>query len=190
MASDKKIRALLSPKMETALKAATSALKKAKVKFALVGGLALDYHATEPRFTSDLDFVIDAEDWKRATSAVKAVGFPREPGGFQNEMLANLENKDGVGVDLMFGVGDPEENARKTARRGKLLGVQLPIARPEFLLWMYLVSDQRRHEEDAEQLIRSGKVSVRAVAAYLRLSGSRFELTKLAGIVARLRDRR
>ncbi len=188
MATDRKIRALLSPKMGKALRSVSAALTKAKVRFALVGGLALDYHVTEPRFTGDLDFVVDAEDHERATAAVRRVGFTRA--GVVDDMLAQLENKDGVGVDLLFGVGDPEESARELAKRGVMLGVRLPIARPEFLVWMYLVSDQRRHEEDAERLIRSGKVRMRVLVQYLQLTDSRAELTKLSGIIARVRGRK
>ena len=187
MATDRKIRALLSPKMGQALKAATGALRKAKVEFALVGGLALDYHADEPRFTGDLDFVVAAEDYERATTAVKRAGFAKA--GCVDNMLAQLENKDGVGVDLLFGLGDPEESARATARSGTMLGVRLPIARPEYLVWMYLLSDERRHEEDAGRLIKQG-IDLLKLASYLKHTGSQEELTKLVGMVARIRGRR
>jgi hypothetical protein len=188
MATSKKIRALLSPKMGSALRVVSGALKQAKVEFALVGGLALDYHADEPRFTRDLDFVVRVEDHQTATRAVKQCGFVKS--GIVDDMMAQLENKDGVGVDMLFGLDDPEESARETAEPGTMLGVRLPIAKPEFLVWMYLISSERRHEEDAERLIESGKVDLLKLATCLRQGGSRYELVKLSGIVARVRGRR
>ena len=185
MATDRRLNALLSPKLGEALLAASQALKDARVDFALVGGLALDHHADEPRFTRDIDFVVAAEDWKAAVRAIRAAGFTH---GKVDAMLTQLENKDGVRVDLLFGVGDPEESARVTAKRAKVLGVSVPVAAPEYLVWMYLLSDQRRHEEDAERLVAQG-IDLPRLALWLRQTGSTHELARLSGIVARVRGR-
>ncbi len=185
MATDRKLRALLSPKIAVALRSAVGALRGARVEFALVGGLALDHHADEPRFTRDIDFVVAAEDWKRAVAAIKKAGCRR---GDVDDMLTQLENADGVRIDLLFGVGDPEESARATAKVATVLGVRVPVARPELLVWMYLLSDQRRHEEDASKLVAQG-IDLPKLASWLRQTQSRAELTKLGGIVARVRQR-
>ena len=183
MATERKLHALLSPKLGEALRAAAEALKASGVEFALVGGLALDHYADEPRFTRDIDFVGAAEAWKSAVRAIRAAGFTH---GKVDEMLTQLENRDGVRVDLLFGVGDPEESARATAKRQKVLGVMVPVAAPEYLVWMYLLSDQRRHEEDAERLVRQG-IDLPKLASWLRMTGSTHELTRLSGIIARVR---
>lgn len=185
MATDRKLNALLSPKLGEGLLVAAQALKTARVEFALVGGLALDHYADEPRFTRDIDFVVAAEEWKAAVRAIRAAGFTD---GKVDNMLTQLENKDGVRVDLLFGIGDPEESARVTAKRAKVLGVMVPVAAPEYLVWMYLLSDQRRHEEDAERLVAQG-IDLPKLAAWLRQTGSTHELTRLSGIVARVRGR-
>lgn len=187
MASDQKLRALLSPKISAALAKATKALKAAKIEFALCGGLALDHHADEPRFTRDIDLIIDPADWETAVEAIQGAGFDE---GEVDDMLTQLENEDGVRIDLLFGVGDPEESARVTAKKVTVLGVRgVPIAAPEFLVWMYLLSDQRRHEEDAERLIAQG-IDLNKLATWLRQTGSRHELARLGAIVARVRGRR
>ena len=185
MATDKQVRALLSPKVAAALRKATTALKAAKIDHALVGGLAYDHYARDPRFTADVDFVVAVEDHERATAAVRRAGFK----GHADDMIAQLENKDGVGVDLLYGLGDPEESARETATSARVFGVQVKVARPEFLLWMYLCSDQPRHAEDAAGIVRAG-VDLKKVAAYLRHTRSDDELAKLGRIVARVRGSR
>lgn len=187
MASEHKLRALLSPKISAALAAASKALRDAGIEYALCGGLALDHHADEPRFTCDVDFIVDPADWESAAEAIQSVGFDR---GDLDDMLTQLENKDGVRIDLLFGVGDPEESARVTAKKATVLGVRgVPVVASEYLVWMYLLSDQRRHEEDAERLIAQG-IDLNKLAGWLRQTGSRHELARLGGMVARVRGRR
>lgn len=186
MANDPHLRALLSPKIEKGLRKVVASLKKHKVPFALIGGLAFDHYAKEPRFTRDIDFVVSPENWEKAVFAIRKAGFVY---GSEDEYLTQLENNDHVRVDLLFGVGDPEESARELATVQTVLGVRVPVAPPELLVWMYLLSDQRKHAEDAEALVRRG-ISLIRLASWLKQTGSREELTYLARIVAKVRGQR
>ena len=127
MASDRKVRALIPPKVAEGLRRAVGALRGAGVEFALVGGLALDHYADEPRFTRDVDLVVTADRWREAVRAIRDAGFTR---GRVDKMLTQLEDRDGVRVDLLFGVGDPEESAHATAKVRSVLGVPTPVAAP------------------------------------------------------------
>lgn len=40
-------------------------LEKQKVKYALVGGVAMAFY-TEPRFTQDIDFLVESQDFEIA----------------------------------------------------------------------------------------------------------------------------
>lgn len=218
MASDEVIRAVISPKIEVALGEVAGALKKAKVSHALVGGLALDHYVEEPRVTRDIDYVVDMDEWKKAVAAVKAAGFTKEL--YLDEIMAKLQNKDKVVIDLLFGMGDPEESAREqpTKRRSPerarralttreregrrrpsrlswmakpavILGVRTPIAPPEFLTWMYLMSSDDRHHKDAARLVTQG-IDVRRLLRYLNETKSHTEAVMLTRIVAQERGAR
>jgi len=183
VATDKRMRAIVPTKVEDALRTSAGALQEAGVEFALVGGLALDHYADEPRFTRDVDFVVSADRWRDAVRAIKGVGFKR---GRVDSMLTQLENRDDVRVDLLFGVGDPEESAHATAKIRKVLDATVPVVSPETLVWTYLISDQRRHEEDAERLVR-WRIDLAKLAGWLKQTKSVEELAKLARVVARVR---
>ena len=153
-----KLSVVIAPAVIRAAARAHAALEKAGVAHALIGGLAYDVHADEPSATADVDFVVDPERWEDAAQAIRRAGFR---GGNVDEMLTQLADKDGVRVDLLFGVGDPEESARETAPQVDVLGTRMPVVRPEYLVWMWLRSDQPRHEARAITLLREGKVDVR-----------------------------
>lgn len=186
MADDATIRAVVHPKVEVALGEAVAALKKARVSFALVGGLALDHYVEEPRVTRDVDFIVAAGQWKKAVKAIQGAGFVH---GDVDEYLTQLSNDDKVRIDLLFGVGDPEESARELAVTARVLGVEVRIAKPEFLVWMYMLSNQPRHQEDAERLVAQGIDFVR-LGKYLKMAGAKEELHTLAKMIARERGAR
>ena len=58
-------------------------------------------------------------------------------------------------VDVLCGVGDPEESALALAVETPLFGRTVKIATRTFLLWRYLLSDQPRHYDDGLNVIRS-----------------------------------
>lgn len=49
-------------------------LDREAISYALVGGLAVAYHA-QPRATQDMDFLVLPEDWQRCAAALLPLGF-------------------------------------------------------------------------------------------------------------------
>jgi len=60
---------------------------------------------------------------------------------------------------------------------------------PEFLIWLYLLSSQKRHEAPVEEILRKtrNRIDLPKLALWLRQIGSKHELARLARIVARVR---
>jgi hypothetical protein len=55
-----------------------------------------------------------------------------------------------------------------TATKEEIFGVSVPVIQSEFLLWMYLLSDQEKHKIDGMDLIKSGKVNLEKLTSYLK----------------------
>ena len=164
--------------------AAVAILKRLKIGFAAVGGFALGLRGS-PRFTSDLDLVVEPERWKEVVRAFRSAGFKPNPEGpgISEFMARFVHPKSHFGVDLLFAVGDPEESAREMATEERIFGTKIPVARTEFLLWMYLLSDDPQHFADATRLVKGGLVDVKKVARMLREAGDDAAYKKLARVM-------
>ncbi len=164
----------------TVARRAFDALRSVRAKFALVGAVALGVRAKE-RFTRDLDILVDPTKWKAATRAMFAAGFRENPDWGVDEVLGRfIDPKTRLGIDLMFGVGDPEESTRRTARVRTVFGMRIPVARSEYLLWMYLNSDQPRHHADAVDVLRYGKPDLKKLRLELKVAGDLSALSRLS----------
>lgn len=146
---------------------AVRALDKAGVSFAVAGSLAYSFHI-EPTYTRDADLIVDAGAWKLARRALRDADFEVKGGS----MLSRATDPEtGVWIDLMFGVGDPEESARETATVQSILRAEAPIISTEYMLWMYLLSDQGRHRDRAIEIIRRRAANIPWLVQALEYDG-------------------
>lgn len=166
---------------------ATRALRGIGAGHAVIGAVALG-KVGAPRFTEDIDFLVDPALWREASLALRAAGFvPNPEGPAPSELLARfIDRRTGAGVDLLFGVGDPEESAREAAVKTTVFGTSVPVASAEFLLWMYLLSDEPRHEADGIELLVRRLADPTLLRRWLRHDGSERGLwPRLAQWIAR-----
>jgi len=82
-------------------------------------------------------------------------------------MMTVKDTGTGVETDLLFSPFDPEESGRVTATGEEIFGVNVPVIQSEYLLWMYLLSDQEKHKVDGINLIKSGNVNLEKLLSYL-----------------------
>lgn len=163
----------------TALRA-IRALRAARVDFVLVGSAALGKLA-QPRHTGDVDFVVRPDQWRVAVKALRGAHLHTAD---VDPILTRFKDPETrVGVDLMFGTGDPEESARFLARPSTLFGERVGIVRPEHLLWMYLNSPRVQHRADAINLINHGRVDLLKVDRLLSDAGERTLRIKLRAVL-------
>jgi hypothetical protein len=103
------------------------------------------------RSTEDIDILVQEESKRAVAAAMKAAGLKRVAGEWPL-----VKYSDGLlEVDVLCGVGDPEESALALAVETPLFGRMIKITTRTFLLWMYLLSDQPRHYDDGLNVIRS-----------------------------------
>jgi hypothetical protein len=60
--------------LSDAFSAIVKAFRKRKVRFAIVGGLAMAFH-DEPRFTRDIDVLLHSEDEEKMLGAMIGLGY-------------------------------------------------------------------------------------------------------------------
>lgn len=89
--------------------AIVKAFRKRKMRFAVVGGLAMAFH-DEPRFTRDIDILIHSEDEEKLIGAMTTLGYfeSAKPWRFSKAPIVlrrfvKMQEEDFVPVDILVG---------------------------------------------------------------------------------------
>lgn len=142
---------LLTPRWRGFIRKLGDALDVRGVDYAVIGAMALGKRADRVRSTEDIDILVDEGSRRGVSAAMRDAGLQKVAGTWP---LAKYS--DGLlEVDVLCGVGDPEESALALAAETPLFGRPVKIATRPFLLWMYLLSDQPRHHDDGLNVIRA-----------------------------------
>lgn len=143
---------------------AIRAMSRAKVPYCVIGAAALAARGL-PRMTRDLDLVVRIEDGPAAMRALESCGLKlSSPVGDRDDaepMVFFLDKSNGVEVDLRMAAGEPESSTIESATECALFGAQAPTARLEYLLLLYLYSNQPRHLGDFASIVQSGLVDLK-----------------------------
>lgn len=174
--------------IEEVTRKAVAALKRARVPYVLVGGMAVNYYGF-PRATIDIDFLIALEDEQAASSlvgALKKLGFKldeREVG-----MARNLGNRftalwpgTGQRLDFWLAKTKADKGVLKRGRTVKIFGVGVKICSPEDLLISKLRIGRARDLEDALGIVhrQKGRLRVKRLIQRAEALGLARELRKL-----------
>jgi hypothetical protein len=88
----------------------TKAFGKQKIRYAVVGGLAMAFH-DEPRFTMDIDLLVHSEDQGKMTQAMTKLGYfeSAKPWRFTKvpitlRRFARTEGEEFISVDILVGL--------------------------------------------------------------------------------------
>jgi hypothetical protein len=171
-------------RLEALLRAAPGDLADLRLRWALVGGLAVSAR-TEPRFTRDVDLVIAVSGDREAEQAVHSL----QQRGYQVQALVEQEaagrlatarlaprggDAAGVVLDILFASSGIEHEIVDAAEPLEVLpGLRIPVATVGYLLALKLLSrdDRTRPQDRADlaQLVRAAEpadlqVARRAVA--------------------------
>ena len=138
--------------------------------------MALGKRTARVRSTEDIDILVEDKSKRAVTAAMKAAGLKRIAGQWPL-----VKFSDGLlEVDVLSGVGDPEESALALAPEATLFGRTVKITTRTFLLWMYLLSDQPRHYDDGLNVIRSmNTAELTQLKMYLKYDGDQDSLRLL-----------
>lgn len=135
------------------------------IEFAVAGALSLGIR-DKPRYTSDIDVLVHPDEYQKLANLVQHADFAIL---MKDEYMMTVQDtRTGVDIDVLFSPFDPEESARVTATTEEMFGVRVPVIQSEYLLWMYLLSDQEKHRVDGINLIQSGNVNCEKLSQYLQ----------------------
>ena len=138
------------------------------IEFAVAGALSLGIRS-QPRYTSDIDVLVHPDEYHTLENLFTHSEFNMLM--HDEYMLTVKDSRTGVEIDVLFSPFDPEESARATATNEDMFGVSVPVIQSEYLLWMYLLSDQEKHKVDGINLIQSGNVNCEKLSQYLQYDG-------------------
>jgi hypothetical protein len=138
---------------------AANLLKTEHIPYALVGALAVSVRG-QPRATSDVDMVIDA-DLDRALALAGALDATQFAPLFQDIadvvqrsfILPLRHRQTNVKVDLAVGLSGFEKQAVARASRMEVGGTELPVATAEDLIVMKVLAGRPRDEQDLQGLV-------------------------------------
>ena len=157
--------------VESILRSAALDLAKLRLRWALVGGLAVSAR-TEPRFTRDVDLVIAVrgdQDAEQAVHALQQRGY-RVHALVEQEAAGRLatarlvprgEDEAGFVLDILFASSGIEPEVAGSAELLEILpGLRIPVASVGHLLALKLLSrDDRTRPQDQVDLVQLLRVA-------------------------------
>jgi hypothetical protein len=134
-------------------------LEKQKVKYALVGGVAMAFY-TEPRFTQDIDFLVESQDFEIAKGILEKEGYfeSAEPWTFRNvaieshRFLKVLGPEDEMMIDILVANDDEVRRIVQDAVEADSEEGRVMVANKKDLIWLKRTRDSKQDQADIEKL--------------------------------------
>lgn len=136
-----------------------SELEKKGVRYALIGGVALAFY-TEPRFTRDIDLLVESEDFEKTRGILEKDGYfeSASPWTFRNvaielhRFLKTVNEEDEMLIDILVArdeeIGKIIQDAVEAAsKEGRVM-----VARKKDLIWLKSRRDSKQDQADIERL--------------------------------------
>lgn len=136
-----------------------STLEKQKIRYALVGGVALAFH-TDPRFTQDIDLLVHADDFKRMHKVLADEGYfeSAKPWTFSNvaielhRFLKPMPPDDHMLIDILIANDDMVARIIEDAIEAESDQGNVRIAAKEDLIWLKRFRNSKQDQADIERL--------------------------------------
>ncbi|MBN1613494.1 MAG: nucleotidyl transferase AbiEii/AbiGii toxin family protein [Deltaproteobacteria bacterium] len=133
--------------------------EKLKVKYALVGGVAMAFY-TEPRFTRDIDLLVDSEDFDPAKGILGNKGYFESASfwTFQNvgiELLPFLKveaPEDELLIDILVAKDEEARKIVKAAVEAESEEGRVMLANKKDLIWLKRMRNSKQDQADIEKL--------------------------------------
>lgn len=135
-------------------------LEKQKVRYALVGGVAMAFYA-EPRFTRDIDILVISDDLDKTKSILEKNGYfeSTSPWTFRNvaiELHRFLKNskapEDPMMIDLLVAKDEEVGRIVQNAVKAESAEGSVMLADKKDLIWLKKFRDSKQDQADIERL--------------------------------------
>ena len=129
------------------------------VRYALVGGVAMAFY-TEPRFTRDIDFLVDSEDFEKAKGILEKDGyfesasswtFPHVAVEF-HRFLKIADEEDEMLIDILVAKNEEVRMIIRNAVEAVSEHGSVMLANRRDLIWLKRLRDSKQDQADIEKL--------------------------------------
>lgn len=135
------------------------ALEKQKVRYALVGGVAMAFY-TDPRFTQDIDLLVESEDFEKTKGILEHEGYfeSAAPWTFSNvaielhRFLKSASPDDEMIIDILIANDDKVRRIIHDALEADSEEVKVMVANKKDLIWLKKTRDSKQDQADIEKL--------------------------------------
>jgi nitrogen regulatory protein PII len=136
-----------------------SELEKQRVRYALVGGVAMAFY-TEPRFTRDIDILVDPEDFQKAKDILEKNGYSESasPWTFRtvaielHRFLKVANEEDEMLIDILVAKDEEVRKVIQNAVEAESEEGRVMLANKEDLIWLKRTRDSKQDQADIEKL--------------------------------------
>lgn len=140
-------------------KAVVLELEKQKVGYALVGGVALAFY-TEPRFTLDIDLLVQSEDFEKIKGLLEKAGYSEtaSPWTFRSaaielhRFLKGLGPEDEMIIDILVANDNESRKIIQDAVGAESEEGRVMVANKKDLIWLKRLRDSKQDQADIEKL--------------------------------------
>ena len=129
------------------------------VRYALVGGVAMAFY-TEPRFTRDIDLLVEVEDFDKVKSILEKDGFleSASPWTFRNvaielhRFLKVTNEEDEMLIDILVAKDEEVRKVIQNAVEAESEEGRVMLANKKDLIWLKRRRDSKQDQADIEKL--------------------------------------
>jgi hypothetical protein len=134
-------------------------LEQERVRYALVGGVAMAFY-TEPRFTRDIDLLVDSEDFEKAKSMLEKEGYfeSASPWTFSkvaielHRFLKAVDVEDEMMIDVLVANDEEVRKIIRNAVEAESEEGRVMVASKRDLIWLKRTRDSKQDQADIEKL--------------------------------------
>jgi len=133
-------------------------LERHKVKYALVGGVAMAFY-TEPRFTRDIDLLVDSEDYEKAKGILEKDGYfeSASPWTFRKVAIElhrflKVSPEDEMMIDILVAKAEEVRRIIRDAVEAESEEGRVVLANRKDLIWLKGLRDSKQDQADIEKL--------------------------------------
>jgi len=133
--------------------------EKQAVRYALVGGVAMAFY-TEPRFTRDIHFLVDSEDFEKTKGILEKDGYfeSASPWTFPNvaielhRFLKVVDEEDEMLIDILVAKSEAVRVIIRNAVQAESEEGKVMLANKPDLIWLKRTRDSKQDQADIERL--------------------------------------
>ena len=135
-------------------------LEKQAVRYVLVGGVAMAFY-TEPRFTRDIDLLVDSEDFRKTEGILEKHGYfeSASPWTFPNVAIelhrflkVVMNEEDEMLIDILVAKNEEVSRIIRNAVEAESEEGKVMLANKRDLIWLKRTRDSKQDQADIEKL--------------------------------------